>query len=100
MVLKADRVAMNGVTKEAEATGNVYFFNGVDEIKGDRFTLNIDTQTGVVYKGMIFYADKHFYITGDELEKLGEKTYRIRKGALPPATGRSPRGRSPEDDPR
>jgi LPS-assembly protein len=90
MVLKADRVTMNGETKEAEATGNVYFFNGTDEIKADRFTLNIDTQTGVVYKGMIFYADKHFYITGDELEKLGEKTYRIRGGSLTSCDGAVP----------
>jgi len=90
MVLKADRITMNGVTKQAEATGNVYYFNGVDEIKGDRFALNIDTQTGVVYKGMIFYADKHFYITGDELEKLGDKTYRIRKGSLTSCDGPVP----------
>jgi LPS-assembly protein len=90
MVLKADRVTMNGVTKEAEAVGKVYFFNGVDEINAERFTLNIDTQTGVVYKGMIFYADKHFYITGDELEKLGEKTYRIRGGSLTSCDGDVP----------
>ena len=90
MVLKADRVTMNGQTKEAEATGNVYFFNGTDEIRGDRFTLNIDTQTGVIYKGMIFYADKHFYITGEELEKLGEKSYRIREGSLTSCDGEVP----------
>lgn len=90
MVLKADRVSMNGETKEAEATGNVYYFNGSDEIKGDRFKLNIDTQTGVVYKGMMFYADKHFYITGDEMEKLGEKTYRIREGSLTSCDGAVP----------
>jgi LPS-assembly protein len=90
MVLKADRVTMNGVTKEAEATGNAYFFNGTDEIKADRFALNIDTQTGVIYKGMIFYADKHFYISGDELEKLGEKTYRIRGGSLTSCDGPVP----------
>lgn len=90
MVLKADKVTMNGVTKEAEATGNVYFFNGTDEIKADRFALNIDTQTGIVYKGMIFYADRHLYITGDELEKLGEKTYRIRGASLTSCDGDVP----------
>lgn len=90
MILKADRVSMNGETKEAEAAGNVYFFNGTDEIKGDRFKLNIDTQTGIVYKGMLFYADKHFYVTGDEMEKLGEKTYRIREGSLTSCDGPVP----------
>ncbi len=56
----------------------------------DRFNLNIDTQTGVIYKGMIFYADKHMYITGDELEKMGEKTYRIREGSLTSCDGPVP----------
>jgi LPS-assembly protein len=70
MVLRADRVSMNGVTKEAEATGHVYYFNGAE--------------------GMIFYADKHFYITGDELEKLGEKTYRVRNGSLTSCDGEIP----------
>ncbi len=32
MVLKADHITMNGVTKEAEAVGNVSFFNGTDQI--------------------------------------------------------------------
>lgn len=90
MVLKADRIIMNGETKEAEATGNVYFFNGTDQINAERFTINIDTQTGIVYKGMIFYADKHMYVTGDELEKMGEKTYRIREGSLTSCDGPVP----------
>ncbi len=90
MVLKADRISMNGATKEAEADGHVYFFNGTDEIKADRFKLNIDTQTGIVYKGMIFYADKHFYVTGDELEKLGENTYRVREASITSCDGEVP----------
>ena len=81
-VLKADTVTLHGDTNLAEASGNVFFSSGEDVLEADRVELNIDTQTGIIYNGMIFYADKHFYITGDEMEKMGEQTYRVLRGTL------------------
>lgn len=89
-LLKADRVLLSGKTKTAEAEGNVYFYDGEDKVEGDRVKINMDTQTGIIYNGMIFYADKNFYITGKEFEKLGDKTYHIKRGSLTTCDGDSP----------
>lgn len=89
-LLKADRVLLSGKTKTAEAEGNVYFYDGEDKVEGDRIKINMDTQTGIIYNGMIFYADKNFYITGEELEKLGDKSYHIRRGSMTTCDGDYP----------
>lgn len=90
LLLKADKVTLWGETKVAEAEGNVYFYDGEDKVEGDRVKINMDTQTGIIYNGMIFYAEKNFYITGEELEKLGDKTYHIMRGTLTTCDGDYP----------
>jgi LPS-assembly protein len=88
--LMADTVIFYGKTSEAEASGNVTLVSGEDVVEADHVELNIDTQTGIIYNGMIFYADKHFYVTGEELEKTGESTYRILRGTLTSCDGDIP----------
>jgi len=89
-ILRADRIVFHGDTGEAEAAGGVHFTDGLDTLDAEKVALNIDTKTGIIYNGMVFYADKHFYITGKEMEKLGENTYRVYKGSLTSCDGEVP----------
>ncbi len=89
-LLKADKVIFNGETKMAEAEGNVSLYDGEDMVKGDLLKIKMDTQTGIIYNGMIFYAEKNFYISGKELEKLGDKKYHFKRGTLTTCDGSSP----------
>src|SRR5437870_9122594 len=77
--LLADGVELNRATGDAVAQGRVIFYDGDDQLTGDRVEYNVNTGTGVVYRGRIRVAP--FYrIGGERLERVGEKVYRVRRG--------------------
>src|SRR2546430_12473728 len=51
--LLADRVELNRATGDAVAQGRVIFYDGDDQLTGDRVEYNVNTGTGVVYRGRI-----------------------------------------------
>src|SRR2546430_15840761 len=77
--LLADRVELNRATGDAVAQGRVIFYDGDDQLTGHRVEYNVNTGTGVVYRGRIRVAP--FYrIGGERLERVGAKGYRVRRG--------------------
>jgi len=89
-VLTADQVELDNKNNFATASGNAFLRMGADYLTGDRIVFNINDQTGLVYKGSVFYARNHFYIRGDKIEKTGELTYRIEKPAATTCDGDQP----------
>jgi LPS-assembly protein len=80
--LKADHARMNMATKELVAWGNVLLREGEDVIECQRLEVNTETRLGKIHQAKLFLKDQHFYITGGEVEKLGENHYRVRDGSL------------------
>jgi LPS-assembly protein len=76
-VLTADDVEFDKKNNFATAYGNAVLKMGADTLAGDKIVLNMENKTGVAYKGRAFYAQNHFYIKGDEIQKTGEMTYKI-----------------------
>ena len=76
-VLTADEVEYDKKNNIATAYNNALLKSGADTLAGDKIVFNVEKKTGVVYKGRAFYAQNHFYIQGDEIEKTGEMTYKI-----------------------
>lgn len=76
-VLTADNVEFDKKSSIATAYGNAFLKTGEDTIAGDKIVFNVDGKTGVAYKGRVFYAQNHFYVRGEEIEKTGELTYKI-----------------------
>jgi len=76
-VLTADDVAFDKKNNIATASGNALLKMGEDTLAGDRIVFNVESKTGIAYKGRAFYSKNHFYIRGDEIEKTGELTYKI-----------------------
>ncbi len=85
--LTADRVTLNGKTHEAEATGNVILVQGDDVLRSQKMKVNLDTNLGIIVRGMLFLKKQHFYLRGEEIERIGEETYRIRKGSFTTCDG-------------
>ena len=79
MLLKADEVWGNDETHEVEGQGNVYFEQGNQKIWGERFKFNFVTKTGTFYRAK-GRADPGFIFDAEEVEKLDEDRYRVRKG--------------------
>ena len=88
--LAADRVFLNGRTNEAEAIGNVILVQGEDVLRSARMKINLETNLGIIIQGSLFLKEQNFYLRGEEIEKLGEDTYRVRRGNFTTCEGESP----------
>ena len=77
--LLADRVEINRETGDAVAQGRVIFYDGEDRLTGERIDYNVKTGTGVVHRGEA-HAAPYYRIGGERMERLGESTYRVRRG--------------------
>jgi len=76
--LKADSVTMNRTTNDAWAHGHAYLQSEGDILEGDIIELNLETKKGVARDGRMFFVKNHLYVTGSEIEKTGEATYRVK----------------------
>lgn len=88
--LMADRVIFHARTNDAEAAGNVILVQKEDVLRAERMTINLETHLGIIVHGSLFIKEQHFYLRGEEIERLGENTYRIREGNFTTCDGDSP----------
>jgi len=85
--LTANRVVVNATTKEAEATGNVTLVQGVDTLKSERMAVDLNTGLGIVVEGTLFLKNQNYYLRGEEIERVGENTYRVKRGSFTTCNG-------------
>jgi LPS-assembly protein len=85
--LTADRVVLNTETNEAEATGKVTLIQGEDSIRGEKMMINLDTNLGIIIQGTLFLKKQHYYLRGEEIERVGEDTYRVKGGSFTTCDG-------------
>lgn len=85
--LKADSVTLNRTSGDAWAHGHALLQSNGDALEGDIIELNLDSKTGIARDGRMFFVRNHLFITGSEIEKSGEATYRIREGTATTCDG-------------
>jgi len=89
-VLTAASVELDRKTNLATAEGGAFLKMAQDSLQGDKIVINVEDHTGVAYNSKAFYAQNHFYIKGDKIEKTGEKTYLIEKPVATTCDGDNP----------
>ena len=80
--MRADRVSYNLQTGDADLTGEVRYKDADEQFSFDRVTLNLNTELGILYNGSILINTNNYRIFGEKIEKTGEQSYRIQKGAI------------------
>lgn len=78
--LTADYVTYDENTKDVFAEGNVVLQDGGDQVACDTLRLNLDTKKGTLENGKIFIKQGNFYIAGQEMKKVGEAQYTMKRG--------------------
>ena len=73
--LSADFVRFDHKAMMAYARGHVMMTAGDDILTGSSLEMNLASEIGTLYEGTIFIKENHFYIRGDRLQKVGEKSY-------------------------
>jgi len=88
--LKADSVTMNQTTNDAWAHGHALLSSDGDTLEGDIIELNLETKKGMARDGRMFFIKNHLYVTGSEIEKSGEATYRVKDATATTCDGPLP----------
>ncbi len=88
--IKADTIRFNTVTKETEANSNVLLTQNGDTIECESFTINLETQIGVVSQAKIFIKDENLHIKGREVQKTGPNTYKVLDGTITTCDAENP----------
>jgi LPS-assembly protein len=88
--LKADTVTMKKTTKDAAAEGHVEIRSEKDLLRCDSAHFNVETKTGILRNGTMFFDRNHFYLSGKEIEKKGEDTYLLKDATATTCDGDRP----------
>ncbi len=88
--LSADFVRFDHRNMRAFAEGNVILTSGADIVSGARMDLDLNTETGVIYHASLFFKESHFYITGDEIRRIGKNDYQADRASLTSCDGENP----------
>jgi LPS-assembly protein len=80
--MRADKIRYDSTTGEAELTGKVRYKDAEEEFAFDRITINLDSETGVLYNGTIRISTNNYLIASRRIEKTGKNSFLIEKGML------------------
>ncbi|MBW1712135.1 MAG: LPS-assembly protein LptD [Deltaproteobacteria bacterium] len=86
----AEHLRLNRTTKNVEAWDNVAWHHHGDVLKAKRLKFNLENKMGKAFQGSVFITGNHFYLSGREIDKTGDKTYVIRDCTLTTCDGTSP----------
>ncbi|MFA5806955.1 MAG: LPS assembly protein LptD [bacterium] len=80
--MRADRIRYDSATGEADLSGKVRYKDADEEFAFDRITINLDSETGVLYNGTIRISSSNYLIASRRIEKTGKSSFLIEKGSL------------------
>lgn len=79
--ISADRVTWNQKTNDVQAEGNVILDQGPQRLSAKRLFFNLDSKSGTLFEAS-GYVDPSIYFTGEKIEKVDERTYRLTNGVF------------------
>lgn len=88
--LNADYVRFNQRTMDVFAKGHVILTVGKDILTGDSAQMNLNTETGTIYNGVIFLEQNNYHIKGNAINKTGKDTYTADKASISTCDGDPP----------
>ena len=88
--LKASSVTLDNNTGDVRAYDNVEFTDGDNFLSSDRLLINISTSYARISQGKMFIKGENYHIEGDDIERLSDERYRIKRAAFTTCDGDQP----------
>lgn len=86
-VLKCEFAEVDRRTMIARAKGKVEFEAAGDIIHGDEITVDLQKNTGEIKNGRLFLKRNNYHVTGEQIWKTGESSYRVINGTVTTCEG-------------
>jgi LPS-assembly protein len=80
--IQADWALLNMKQGQVELRGRVLLRYGKNWLQGEHVFWNLDTETGQVDGGLLYFAENNFYIQGRTITKIGPNEYELKDGFL------------------
>jgi LPS-assembly protein len=81
-VLTADYASLDMQSKRADLWGHVTVQYGLNWLKGEHVLWNLESETGWLDNGVLFFAQNNFFIQGKSIAKTGETEFEMKEGFL------------------
>jgi len=79
-MIEADYASVDNQTRKADLTGKVTVQYGRNWVKGEHIIWNLDTETGWLDSGVIYFSENNFFVQGKSISKLGPTEFEIKEG--------------------
>lgn len=80
--IEAEKILYNEKSSEAVAEGNVFYEDEIVRIRAKKAALKLEAKTGTLYDAEVFAKKDNYHITGLEIEKTGEREYRLKDASF------------------
>jgi len=89
-IIMADEMIYHEKTSDVFAEGNVVYDNPDIVLRSEKAKFNLETKKGTFYNAEIFSKKEKYFISGNEIEKRGEKEYFLQKATATTCENPSP----------
>ena len=79
-MIEADYASVNDQTRQADLTGKVTVKYGRNWLKGEHIIWNLDSETGWLDSGVIYFAETNFFVQGKSISKLSATEFDLKEG--------------------
>lgn len=80
--IAADLATVNNKTRQADLRGNVTIQYGRNWVKGKHIIWNLNTETGTLNSGILYFAENNFFVQGKSISKLSATKYELKDGFI------------------
>ncbi|UQZ88649.1 hypothetical protein C4J81_05290 [Deltaproteobacteria bacterium Smac51] len=88
--LTAERALWQDGTNSVELSGSVKITTSEFVALAERAVVNLDLHLAKIYNGRAFFPEQNYYISGELIERVGEKTIQIKNGQATTCDGPEP----------
>jgi len=88
--IRADWAQVDLNRQEAQLAGSVRIQYGSDWLTGDKVIWHLDTETGWVDGGTVYFSENGFYVSGKSITKRGPDRYHVSRGTFTTCDPSSP----------
>jgi LPS-assembly protein len=78
--IDADFASVDNKTRQADLKGHVTVQYGRNWVKGEHITWNLDSETGWLETGILYFSQNNFFVQGKSITKLGPTEFQIKEG--------------------
>ncbi len=80
--IEADHASVNNQTRQADLNGKVTVQYGRNWLKGEHIVWNLDSETGYLDSGVLYFAENNFFIQGKSITKTSPTEFDLKEGFI------------------